>query len=92
MNVNLTPRLEELVQEKVKTGRYNSASEVIREALRLLEDRDQLMELRRQELKRKIAEGLESLRRGEAVDGEEFFANLEKKELKRLAQKGRRHA
>ncbi len=40
MNVSLTPTLEELVQRKVATGLYNSASEVIREALRLLEERD----------------------------------------------------
>jgi antitoxin ParD1/3/4 len=40
MNVSLTPELEQLVQEKVKSGRYLSASEVVREALRLLEERD----------------------------------------------------
>ena len=37
MNVSLTPELENWVDEKVRTGRYASASEVIREALRLLE-------------------------------------------------------
>ncbi len=40
MNVSLTPELEELVERKVKTGRYQTASEVIREALRALEERD----------------------------------------------------
>jgi antitoxin ParD1/3/4 len=40
MKVHLTPELEQLVQSKVKSGRYNSASEVLREALRLLEQRD----------------------------------------------------
>jgi antitoxin ParD1/3/4 len=38
MNVNLPRELERLVQRRVKTGRYNSASEVVREALRLLDD------------------------------------------------------
>jgi antitoxin ParD1/3/4 len=40
MNVSLTPELEQLVTEKVESGRYTSASEVIREALRLLEEHD----------------------------------------------------
>ena len=40
MNVHLTAELETLVQNKVKSGRYNSASEVVREALRLFEERD----------------------------------------------------
>jgi antitoxin ParD1/3/4 len=35
MNISLTPELERLVNEKVKSGRYASASEVIREGLRL---------------------------------------------------------
>ena len=42
MNVHLTPELEQLVQNKIQTGRYNSASEVVREALRLLEQKDEL--------------------------------------------------
>lgn len=49
MNVSLTPELECLVQTKVQSGRYLSASEVVREALRLLEERDQLRELKLQE-------------------------------------------
>ena len=77
MNVNLTPALERLVQDKVRSGRYHSATEVVGEALRLLEERDQSWELRRQELRAKIAEGLDSLRRGEGVDGEEVFVRLE---------------
>ena len=42
MNVSLTPELEEFVSSKVNSGRYSSASEVVREALRLLEEHDQL--------------------------------------------------
>ena len=41
MNVTLTPELKKFVSAKVRTGRYNSASEVVREALRLLEEHDQ---------------------------------------------------
>jgi antitoxin ParD1/3/4 len=57
MNVSLTPELEQLVQDKVRSGRYNSASEVVREALRLLEERDRLRELRAEELRRRVAGG-----------------------------------
>jgi antitoxin ParD1/3/4 len=46
MNVSLTPELEKMVAERVASGRYASASEVIREALRLLGERDQLNQLR----------------------------------------------
>ena len=40
MNVSLTPELEKMVGEKVKSGLYNSASEVVRESLRLLKEQD----------------------------------------------------
>ena len=83
VNVHLTPELETLVQNKVKTGRYNSASEVVREALRLFEQRDRIRELQVQELRKKINEGWASLERGEGVDGEEFFRGLEREERKR---------
>ena len=77
MNVHLTPELEQLVQNKVKTGRYNSASEVVREALRLLEEHDQNRQMRLQEIRRKIQEGWDSLGRGEGMDGEEFMVQLD---------------
>ena len=77
MNVSLTPELENFVADKVKSGRYTSASEVVREALRLLEEREQLRNLQKQELQKKIAEGLDQLRRGEGIPGEEVFAELD---------------
>lgn len=80
MNVHLTREMEQFVQSRVQSGRYGSASEVVRDALRLLADRDELMELRKQELRRRIAQGLDSLQRGDGMDGEEFFAQLEKEE------------
>ena len=40
MNVNLTPQLEQLIKQKVDTGMYNNASEVVREALRIMALRD----------------------------------------------------
>ncbi|WP_250123792.1 type II toxin-antitoxin system ParD family antitoxin [Chroococcidiopsis sp. CCMEE 29] len=77
MDISLTPELEQLIQDKVKSGRYLSASEVIREGLRLLDERDRLDEPRLAELKEKIREGIEELERGEGIDGEEVFAELE---------------
>lgn len=77
MNVHLTPELEQMVQNKVKSGRYNSASEVMREALRLMDERDQLKAMQKEELRKKIAAGLKSLEEGRGVDGEEFFAQME---------------
>jgi antitoxin ParD1/3/4 len=76
MNVSLTPELEELIQERVRSGRYHSASEVVREALRLLEDRDEMRRLRLDEMRKKIAAGLASLDRGEGLPGEPFFDQL----------------
>jgi antitoxin ParD1/3/4 len=76
MNVSLTKELEELVADKVKTGRYLSASEVVREALRLLEERDRIKEMRLAELRKDIRKGLES---GESVDGELVFERLREK-------------
>ncbi len=60
MNISLTPHLEDLVKGKVESGFYNSASEVMREALRLLVERDQLRDLRLEELRREIRKGIDS--------------------------------
>ena len=76
MNVSLTPELEQMVQGKVQTGRYNSASEVVREALRLMDERDRMKEMHKEELRKKIAAGLKSLEEGKGIDGEEFFAQM----------------
>lgn len=77
MNVSLTPELENLVHVKVASGRYTSASEVIREALRLMEQRDNVQELHREQIRRKIAAGAASLRAGEGADGEDVFARID---------------
>ncbi len=76
MNVSLTPELEQLVHEKVKSGRYLSASEVVREALRLLEERDRIREARLEALRGEIAIGIEQGDKGEVIDGEEVFREL----------------
>jgi antitoxin ParD1/3/4 len=60
MNISLTPQLEDLVKRKVESGLYVSASEVLREALRLLEERDRLKAIRLEELRAEIKKGLDS--------------------------------
>ena len=84
MNVSLTKELEQLVNDKVKRGRYLSASEVIREALRLLEERDRLQELRTQELRREIQKGLKS---GPPIAAEVVFRELREKARKKVRRK-----
>ncbi len=76
MNVSLTQELESLVHEKVRSGLYTSASEVVREALRLLNDRDKIQQQRLAELKREVAVGLEELRQGKSVPSEQVFEEL----------------
>jgi antitoxin ParD1/3/4 len=89
MSLNLTAELEDLVESKVKSGNYGSAADVIREALGLLEERDQMLLLQKQEISEKITEGLNSLRRGEAVDGESVFDRIDAEldELERAGHK-----
>ena len=60
MNVSLTPHLENLVRQKAKSGLYTSSSEVVREALRLLDERDRLREVQLGELREAIQKGLQS--------------------------------
>ncbi len=57
MNISLTPTLEKFVQDKVASGLYNSVSEVIREALRLLASKDSISQERIVQLNRDIEEG-----------------------------------
>jgi antitoxin ParD1/3/4 len=60
MNINLTPKLESMVREKVSSGRYTSASEVVREALRLMEEQDHLRAAKLEQLRQSIQEGVAS--------------------------------
>jgi len=65
MNVSLTPTLEALVQAKVASGLYNNASEVIREALRLMDENDRIKALKMEVLKKELNMALISLDQGE---------------------------
>jgi antitoxin ParD1/3/4 len=60
MNINLTPQLEQLVRQKVSSGLYNSASEVVREALRLMAAEDQSRAIKLERLQQDIRDGFAS--------------------------------
>ena len=82
MHISLTTRLERMVRDKVASGDYNNASEVIREALRLMSERDEIRRGKLEALRRELASGEADLANGRLVslaDDEElraFFSRL----------------
>lgn len=68
MHVSLTPELEEIVRKNVETGRYNSSSELVREALRLWIDHQEIQREKLKALRTKLAVGEAQADRGEFVD------------------------
>ncbi len=91
MNISLTPELKSLVNNKVKTGLYNSASEVVREALRLLEEQDRIKEIRLEELRKEIIKAEEQIKSGQfreirsEMEMREFGESLVRQGHERLA-------
>jgi antitoxin ParD1/3/4 len=83
MNVSLTPELEKFVSTKVGTGRYNSASEVVREALRLLEEHDHARATQLAEFNQELGRRLVALDRGEHIDPTVSRARLTSKSQER---------
>lgn len=80
-NVNLTEYLDRFVEANIQAGRYQNASEVVREALRLLEQKQHEDRMRIQRLREAIQQGEEALARGDYVDVSvddlgEFLAGL----------------
>ncbi len=69
MKVSLTPELERRIAEKVESGLYASASEVVREGLRLLFETDALQDRQLAQLRADIQTGLDQADRGELLDG-----------------------
>ncbi|MBO0350908.1 type II toxin-antitoxin system ParD family antitoxin [Phormidium pseudopriestleyi FRX01] len=82
MNISLTPTQQEFIRATVNRGRYASEGEVVAAALRLLEDREKRYQEKLAELQEKITAGIESLNRGEGMDGETVLAHL-KAEIER---------
>jgi len=83
MNVSLTPELEKFVSAKVQSGRYSSASEVVREALRLLEEHDEARAAQLAEFNGELGRRLAALDRGESLHPAEARARLQRKSEQR---------
>jgi len=78
MNVSLTPQLERFIKKRVKSGRYQNASELIRASVRMLQDYEEF----RDDVRREIEISLDQVAKGEVVDGPSFMAELKKKYAK----------
>jgi antitoxin ParD1/3/4 len=85
MNISLTPELEHFIQEKVATGMYTSASEVIRESLRLLYNYDDIQKQRIKQLNQAIDIGLNELSRDKKIPAQEVYQRLSQK-IKKIAK------
>lgn len=88
MNVSLTPELENVIAEKVDAGMYSSASEVVREGLRLLQQRDEMYETKLAALKGDIRVGLDSIDAGRYRDGGTVMNEIKRRLLERKRQDG----
>ncbi len=75
MNIQLKPEQEKFIQEKIASGAYRNANDVITEAFKLLEAREQKIK----ELQNQITVGTEQVLNGQLTDGETVFEQLQSK-------------
>ena len=93
MNISLTPELEEMVRQKVESGMYNSASEVIREALRLFSEQEQIRQQRLEVLRKEIQIGLDELDQGLGISvDDQVIEDIKARGRMRLASAARKVA
>ncbi len=90
MNISLTPELEKLIDQRVKSGLYNSASEVVREGLRLLVERDLLKQMKLDEVRRQIQKGIDAANRGDVLTEDEALERLKVRRDRALSKKGKK--
>jgi antitoxin ParD1/3/4 len=76
VNISLTPELGAFLQTRVKSGRYQTTSEVVREALRLLQHQEKEREEGLKQLRAKLQRGAAEANRGELLDGDTVFEEL----------------
>jgi len=87
MNVNLGTVFDSFIAKLLQSGLYQSQSEIVREGLRLLKEREELKNLRLAELRKEIAVGSDQADRGEFVDGPQAFAKIRRRSAKRKRAK-----
>ena len=80
MTVTLRPELEQIINDRLASGRYPSPTEVIGDALRLLKERDELREQKLEELRRELQIGIDQIERGE-------YSSYDEDSLEELAEK-----
>lgn len=85
VNISITPELDAFLQSRVQSGRYQTTSEVVREALRLLERQERERDDALAGLRQKLHRGAEQAERNELLDGDEVFV-----ELKEMIEERRR--
>ena len=79
--IQLTPEIEDLIAQQIKTGKYQDDLAVIQEGLRLLAERDRIYRGRFEELKREVMIGVQELKRGESFDEREVINRLKANNL-----------
>jgi antitoxin ParD1/3/4 len=87
LNVSLTPELEQFVQQRVATGRYQTASEVVREGLRLLEHQERERDAAFIALKKKLERASAQADRGQFVDPDQVLKKIDAGKHQRAAVK-----
>lgn len=83
MTITLPSQIEKIVEEKLKSGRYTSAAEVVAAALEVLDRHERMREQERAELEAKLVEGADQLARGEKIPGEEVYRELKERSAQR---------
>ena len=76
VNISITPELDAFLQARVQSGRYQTTSEVVREALRLLERQEAERDQAVQQLRARLEQGAAEASRGELLDGDAVFEEL----------------
>ena len=84
MNIWLAPEAASIIRKKIESGLYDSYTQVIQEALIVLEERDQTRISRTQRLLKEIANGIDQANNRQLVDGLEVFRTLRVKAAERV--------
>lgn len=88
MNISLPPALEKFIQDKIGSGCYSTASEVVRDGLRLLQEQERFRQMRLEELRREVQIGIDEIERGEGITYdsiEDFIEDVKKHGRERQA-------